>query len=278
MPKKAFAFCFFMLLSCSLLFAKEEYPYLGLITRNDINVRSGASVNFETICKLSKNDKVSVVGKSYDWYKIILPKGATCFVNEKYLSIEDSVGSSGSMRAGFVTGDRVNVRAKPGENFSIVGRLNKGDKVKIVKKTGEWYGIEPTESCFGWVHSKFVSFYAELNKGKASVSCLADKGFVSRKEPVSTTPKVQKKEAKKEEITAGKTVSASGVLQAMGRIFNRSGTHKLVSGGKILYILSGDRAKLDNFISYKVKVVGEINNSVSSKYPVIIVKEITACE
>lgn len=270
MQKKAFAICFVILLSCSLLSAKEEYPYLGLIIRDDINVRAGASVSSETLCKLAKNEKVSVVGKSYDWYKIILPKEASCYINEKYAVVEDSLG--------LVVGNRVNIRTKPGENYSIVGRANKGEKVKILKKDGDWYSIEPTESCFGWVHSKFISFYSELNKGKVSVSCAADKVSVSKSEPKEATVVTKKNVVQKQEALSGNTVSASGVLQAMGRVFNRAGTHKLVSDGKILYILSGDRAKLDNFINYKVKVVGEINNLVSSKYPVIVVKEITACE
>jgi len=256
-----------VLLFSSILSAKEEYPFFGMVTQDNINVRAGANVNFEPLCKLIKNEKVAVVGKSYNWYKIILPKDATSFINEKYVSIEDS--------SGLITANRVNIRAKPGEIFSIIGQINKGSKVKILKKSGEWYAIEPTEACFGWVHEKFIQYYSELNKGtlsEISASTLPCKSCSKAWLSQSNKTKVQKKD------TESNIVSAVGVIEPMGRVLNRAGTHKLISDGKIAYILCGDRNKLDSLINFRVKVVGDTQNIPSSKYPVINVQTITACE
>lgn len=251
MLKRIFQVVLTLFLFCNLLRALENFPFTGLITQDNINVRSGANINFEPLCKLSLNEKVTVVGKSYSWYKIVLPKEAACFISDRYLKVEDSNG--------LVTGNRVNIRAKPSEGASILAQVNKGDSVKVIKKFGQWYAIEPRENCFGWVHENFVKFYSDKPIATAQI------------EPP------EKKELITDSAAIENTISAVGIIKPMGRFFNRQGTHKLLSDGKIVYLLSGDKNKLDSFINYRVKVVGEKKN-ISSKYPVITVKQITYLE
>lgn len=43
--------------------------------------------------------------------------------------------------SGVVTADVLNVRSGPGTNYEIIGKLNKGAKVKIASKKGNWYDI-----------------------------------------------------------------------------------------------------------------------------------------
>ncbi len=268
MFKRLALICLSLLLFCGFLLAKEECPFLGLVTNDNINVRAGANINFEVLCKLTANEKVVVVGKNYNWYKIILPKDAACYVNEKYVLIEESQG--------LITGNRINIRAKPNENSSILGQVNKGGKIKILKKVGEWYSIEPLENCFGWVHEKFLRYYSEFKKGPA-VSAETGKETPSSEVKVAQIA-ANKTELSQKEPAVDNIVSAVGIVEPMGRVFNRAGTHKLISDGKIAYILSGDRNKLDNFINYRVKVIGDKSNPASSKFPLIVVKQISACE
>lgn len=255
------------ILFCSLLLAKEDYPFLGLVTKDNINVRAGANINFEPLCKLVANEKVTVVGKTYNWYKIILPKDAICFVSERYLKVEDSIG--------LITANRVNMRARPAENSSIIGQVNKDERVKILKKNGQWYGVEPIDKCFGWVHENFIRYYAQVNKETEVIAQIASTAQPQKEANIKTENKTQ---FSAKEPSVENTVSAVGVVEPMGRVFNRKGSHKLVSDGKIIYILSGDRNLLDSFINYRVKIVGERNNLSSSKNPVIVVKQISPCQ
>jgi len=42
----------------------------GVITANDVNLRNGPSTKFDIICKLKKDQKVTVMGKLGDWYAV----------------------------------------------------------------------------------------------------------------------------------------------------------------------------------------------------------------
>lgn len=265
--------CLLILLFCGSLSAQEDYPFVGVVTQDKINVRAGANINFEVLSKLVNQEKVTVVGKSYNWYKISLPPDARCYINERYVKIEDTEG--------VVSANRVNIRSNPGDNFSILGQVNKDTRVKILKKSGEWYGIEPPENCFGWVHEKFIKYYSEFKeedkeeKELSEVSVNKDLTSQDSKVPL---PIVKETPGPAKEAPVNNFISSLGVIQPMGRVLNRAGTHKLTSDGKIIYLLQGDKNKLNNFINYRVKITGEKKILSSSRYPVIVVKEIIPSE
>jgi len=55
-----------------------------------------------------------------------------------------------------ITGDNVYFRSGPGTNFYECGKLNKGDKVKVVSKQFSWYRIVPPPKSFAWISMKYV--------------------------------------------------------------------------------------------------------------------------
>ncbi|MHC4193158.1 MAG: SH3 domain-containing protein [Planctomycetota bacterium] len=59
-----------------------------------------------------------------------------------------------------ITGDNVNIRSDPGTQYYICGRLNKGDKVKVVSEQFGWSRIVPPPGSFSWISTQFVSLAA----------------------------------------------------------------------------------------------------------------------
>jgi len=55
-----------------------------------------------------------------------------------------------------ITGDNVSFRSGPGESFYESGKLNKGDKVKVVSKQAGWYQIVPPPKSFSWISKQYV--------------------------------------------------------------------------------------------------------------------------
>lgn len=55
-----------------------------------------------------------------------------------------------------ITGDNVYFRSGPGRNFYECGKLNKGDKVKVVSQQFSWYEIVPPPKSFSWISMQFV--------------------------------------------------------------------------------------------------------------------------
>jgi len=60
-----------------------------------------------------------------------------------------------------ITGDNVNFRSGPGTNFYTCGKLNKGDKVKVVSKQYSWYRIVPPAKSFCWISTQYVKLDPE---------------------------------------------------------------------------------------------------------------------
>ncbi len=56
-----------------------------------------------------------------------------------------------------ITGDRVNVRSGPGTNFYDCGKLNKGDKVKVIGRQFSWARVVPPAGSFSWISIQYVS-------------------------------------------------------------------------------------------------------------------------
>ena len=56
-----------------------------------------------------------------------------------------------------ITGDNVNIRSGPGTNFYDCGKLNKGDKVKVIGKQFSWARVVPPPGSFSWISMQYVS-------------------------------------------------------------------------------------------------------------------------
>ena len=56
-----------------------------------------------------------------------------------------------------ITGNDVYVRSGPGTNFYHCGKLNTGERVKVVDKQFSWSRIVPTADSFSWISMDFVT-------------------------------------------------------------------------------------------------------------------------
>ncbi|MCM8770427.1 MAG: SH3 domain-containing protein [Candidatus Omnitrophica bacterium] len=141
----------------TFLFAEENFPFLAVVVIEGANVRTDSTINSETIIKLDKDESVVVRGSFYEWYRITLPKSASCYVFSKYISALDE-------KTGVVNSENVNIRLRPDTKSPILGKLKKGQTVNIIKFVDNWYIIEPTEETYGWIHKTAVRKKAELKR------------------------------------------------------------------------------------------------------------------
>ncbi len=56
-----------------------------------------------------------------------------------------------------VTGNNVYIRSGPATNFYQCGKLNKGDRVQVVKTSDGWTAIVPPQGSYSWVAVQYVS-------------------------------------------------------------------------------------------------------------------------
>lgn len=127
----------------------QEQRRSGLTTAEKINVRSGPSLSYEIVLKLSKGSKVQVLAREGEWYQVVLPEEVSVYVAKPYLLVGDPAAK--------IRGHRVHVRSGPGISFTALAFLEEGDGVEVRGAVGDWVKIKPTAACHGWVHSAYIT-------------------------------------------------------------------------------------------------------------------------
>ncbi len=278
-------------------------PFLAQVEKKNVNIRAGQNINFERIGRLKKGAKVVVVEQSYSWYQIKLPVGADSYISTDFIQM---LGPD----IGAVMGNRVNIRARTGINSSVVGQLNKGTLVRILKTypsghaSEGWCKIEPADQSYGWVLAKYVTFNSKKipaprtvryvkpkppaykKSGKdieeekrliiAKIKERAFKTAAARAKKAALEKAAREKAAREKAAREKATrVSGTGFIKALGRkALSKDIRHKLVVDGKTVYFLKGYRRIIDGFLNHKVTIEGKRQPDIRAPHPVVLVTKI----
>lgn len=131
------------------------------VNRARVNVRGGPTLTSEVVAQLKSGDKVTVIeeiviekpkpGEPAKWSAIKLPESTRVWVFNDFI------------RENTVAVNRLNLRAGPGENFSVVGRLEKGAKVAPIRVVEQWTEVEAPETARAYVDSSYLDRSEKLN-------------------------------------------------------------------------------------------------------------------
>jgi uncharacterized protein YgiM (DUF1202 family) len=132
-------------------------PGPAIVRQNNVNVRGQAAINSEVIAHLKKGDKVTVLeevtlkkpktDEPAKWARIALPSGTAAWVHSSFV---DSATKTVKVK-------KLNLRSGPGENFSVIGHLEKGAPIKDIETKGEWIKIEAPEKSAAFVAAHLLS-------------------------------------------------------------------------------------------------------------------------
>jgi hypothetical protein len=131
-------------------------PAMALVKGVDVNVRGQPSFIGEVLGHLQTGATVTVMeevtlnhpatDEPPTWYKILMPANYHVWVKADYI---DEATKSVKVR-------RVNLRGGPGENFSIVGRLEKGDMINELRGEKGWAMIEAPSNAYAFVATELI--------------------------------------------------------------------------------------------------------------------------
>jgi uncharacterized protein YgiM (DUF1202 family) len=132
--------------------AKAEpvyHPEPGVAKQANVNIRGQAKLNSEIVGHLKKGDAVTILeeitlkkakqDEPSRWYRITLPQQVGAWVHSSFVA------------DGAVKATRLNLRGGPGEEYSILGRLDKGTAIKQIETKGDWIKIEAPTNAYGFV-------------------------------------------------------------------------------------------------------------------------------
>jgi N-acetylmuramoyl-L-alanine amidase len=140
-------------------FPEKTAADMAVIQANTVNVRKGPGLIYNVIKKVKKGEKYSIIDRKKDWVKLKLSGNETGWV-ASWLISEEKAESSGSTKSSHYvqsTVDGLRIRSGPGNNFQIIGFLNKGQQVKYIETNENWTKIYHNGQ-YGWVSSSYISF------------------------------------------------------------------------------------------------------------------------
>ncbi|MBI6064257.1 SH3 domain-containing protein [Clostridium perfringens] len=221
---------------------------VGLISANQLNVRTSPNENGQVIGTLYKNNNVNVLDKSIDgWYKIDF-NGRRAYVSSKYVNLisyknnevktevkKDPIEGIGKVN---INTD-LNVRQASTTNSRIIGSLKGGEKVNIINESNGFYKIEFNNS-YGYVYSKYIS------KDGGGEKAQVVKQEEVKKEKVDESKKEAKATPKAEPVVlAVRSLNKTGIVNVSSSLNVREGAS---TSSKVIGSLSGNT---------KVTIVGE---------------------
>ena len=130
---------------------------------SNLNVRGQAGLKGEVVAHLQKGDTVTVLSQinldthkadePAQWAKIALPHGSDVWVRSSFINESDKT----------VQVKKLNLRAGPSEEYSVVGVIERGTVVNVLGTKGDWTKIEGPTNAFGFVAAMYLKQEASGN-------------------------------------------------------------------------------------------------------------------
>jgi uncharacterized protein YgiM (DUF1202 family) len=131
-------------------------PGPAVVAANHVNVRGQPKLKSEIVTRLSKDQNVTVIeeitrnnsgpDEPSAWAKIALPSEVHVWVNTGFID-----ASTKSVKP-----KKLNVRSGPGENFSVLGRLERGETVNQISAKGDWLEIDAPTNAYAYVAAQYL--------------------------------------------------------------------------------------------------------------------------
>jgi uncharacterized protein YgiM (DUF1202 family) len=129
-------------------------PGTATVDADNVNYRGQAGLKGESIGQFKKGDTVTVLSvitldkhaadEPAHWAKISLPAGAKVWVNKMFVTDKK------------VSVKKLNLRAGPGENFSVLGRVEKATSLNQLAEKGEWIQIAAPDNAYAFVSANYL--------------------------------------------------------------------------------------------------------------------------
>jgi uncharacterized protein YgiM (DUF1202 family) len=212
----------------------------------NVNARGQAGLKGEVVTHLKKGEAVTVLdqinldkhkaNEPAQWAKIALPSSTHVWVKSSYIDPANKT----------VLTKKLNLRAGPGENYSVLGVIEHGASVNEITSKGGWTQIDPPASTYAFVAAMYLKQEAQAAPAPVPVPAPESQATASQAAaPSGPQPRV---------------VSHEGVVRRVGSVAapTKFELYDPATGVNINYLYttspSLDLSKYDNM---KIIVTGE---------------------
>lgn len=128
----------------------------AMVVASNVNVRGQAKLKSEVVTRVTKGATVTVLEEIVRnnsgpeepsaWVKVLMPPGGHAWLNTSFIDATNKT----------VRPKKLNLRSGPGENYSVIGLLQRGDAVKELAVKGDWTEIEPPATAYAYIAASYL--------------------------------------------------------------------------------------------------------------------------
>ncbi|MEW6572786.1 MAG: SH3 domain-containing protein, partial [Bacillota bacterium] len=130
-----------------------------VVSKPVVNLRGGPGTGYAMMGQVSLGTRLTVVGKSGDWYKVRLTSGREVWIAGWLVKAAASSAvtqvapdnSAGTPSVVVVSKPVVNLRGGPGTGYAMMGQVSLGTRLTVVGKSGDWYKVRLTSGREVWI-------------------------------------------------------------------------------------------------------------------------------
>ena len=158
------------------------------VRTDNANLRGQAGLKGEVVGQLKKGETVTVLslinldkpkaGEPAHWAKVALPAGLKVWVNSKFIDATNKV----------VAVKKLNLRAGAGENYSVLGVIEKGAEINSLSTRGDWIQIATPTNAFAFVAAGLLKQDAAAVAAAVIPPAPATTSMVPEAQPIVTQP------------------------------------------------------------------------------------------
>lgn len=256
------------------------------VTGQRVNLRARADLNAEVVGQVGDGDTLRVKSAQGDWVEVVPPDHIDLWVNKDLVA------------GNRVTVNQANVRAGPGVNYTVVGKLERDDVVATKGSFGEWLRIAPFPAASLWVSRELVDLPVAPAPAPAVMPVPpASDPVASPTPPQAPQPETVPMDPAEPVPTSrippsdlklipfdgqGRVVEHEGVLRTSGTLLGSPGDFRLVQpggrGAETLAYLRGNREQLRGLLGKRMQVTGPEYWAERVGDPIVIVEKIRLLE
>jgi uncharacterized protein YgiM (DUF1202 family) len=144
------------LMAASITQAPLRAAETAIVKGDNVNVRGLPSLTGEVITQIKKGEQVVVLeeipaqkaktDEPAKWVRIQMPANTPVWVNATFVDTNNTV-----------IPPKLNLRAGPGENYSVVGRVEKGHVLKPIRTVEAWIEVEGVTNAYAFVAADLLT-------------------------------------------------------------------------------------------------------------------------
>ena len=132
-------------------------PGPAQVAVKSLTARGQAGLKGEVVSHLKQGETVTVMSQinldkhkanePAQWAQITFPSSAHVWVFAKFIDKANNT----------VLTKKLNMRGGPGENYSVLGTIEHGTSVNVIRTKGEWMEIEPPANAYAFVAAMYLT-------------------------------------------------------------------------------------------------------------------------